>query len=47
MGFVADNRNMILSLILVAAFVGVGLLAVRFGVDSRVSDPRDMRSSWR
>jgi hypothetical protein len=38
---------MILSLILIAAFVGFGVLAVRHGADTRTTDPRDMRSSWR
>jgi hypothetical protein len=28
------------------AIVGVGVLAVRYGADSRPSDPRDTRPSW-
>ena len=38
--------SILISLLLLAAFVGVGLLAVRHGADSRVSDPRDARPSW-
>jgi hypothetical protein len=37
----------LLTLIVLAAFVGVGMLAVRYGADSRPADPRDTRTSWR
>ena len=38
--------SILISLLLLAAFVGVGFLAVRHGADSRVSNPRDARPSW-
>jgi hypothetical protein len=50
MAVVADDEDMhglLLALILLAVFVGVGVLAVRYGADSRSSDPRDARTSWR
>jgi hypothetical protein len=36
----------ILFLVSLAAIVGMGLLAVRYGADSRHTDPRDLRHSW-
>jgi hypothetical protein len=49
MVFVADDEDMnglLISLILLVVFVGVGLLAVFFGSDSRAVNPRDARASW-
>jgi hypothetical protein len=49
MGFAADDEDMnglLITLILLVAFVGVGLLAVFFGTDSRAVNPRDVRASW-
>jgi hypothetical protein len=49
MSVVADDDDMnglLISLLVVAAFVGVGVLAACFGADSRVSDPRDARPTW-
>jgi hypothetical protein len=46
---VADNGTMItvmLILLSLAAVVGIGLLALQYGVDSRPSDTRDLRHSW-
>jgi hypothetical protein len=45
MSFVADNGDMAVLLIALLAVVAVGLLATRHGVDSRHTDPRDLRSS--
>jgi hypothetical protein len=47
-GLGADNGDMtaLLLLIVPAAFVGLGVLAVRDGADSRQTDPRDVRASW-
>ena len=44
----ADNAHMTLLLLLIsiAAIVGFGVLAVRYGSDSRFTDPRDTRPSW-
>jgi hypothetical protein len=45
----ADDESMITFLLVIlslAALVGIGLLAVQYGVDSRPSDPRDLRHSW-
>jgi hypothetical protein len=41
----ADNEAMtaLLVILILAAFVGFGLLATRYGVDSRHADPRDLR----
>jgi hypothetical protein len=36
----------ILFLVALAALVGMGLLAVQYGADSRITDPRDVRHSW-
>lgn len=46
MGKSADDESMLALLITVAAVVAVGLLAVHSGVDSRHTDPRDLRPSW-
>ena len=49
MGNVVDNGDMITLLIILAALaalVGMGLLAVGYGADSRHTDPRDVRSGW-
>ena len=35
-----------ISLAALAALIGTGILAVRYGADSRPSDPRDLRHSW-
>jgi hypothetical protein len=46
---VADNGTMItvmFILLSLAAIVGIGLLAVQYGVDSRPSDTRDLRHTW-
>lgn len=43
---VADNVDMTTLLIALAAVVVVGLLAVFFGVDSRHTDPRDLRANF-
>ena len=45
----ADDGGMItflLFLVALAALVGMGLLAVGYGADSRPNDPRDVRHSW-
>jgi hypothetical protein len=36
----------ILFLVSLAAIVGMGVLAVFYGADSRHTDPRDLRHSW-
>lgn len=41
-----DMTTLFILLAVLAAIVGVGLLAVRYGADSRPSDPRDLRPSW-
>jgi hypothetical protein len=49
MALVADDERMnglLIGLVLLAAFAAVGALAVCFGTDSRVSDPRDVRPTW-
>jgi hypothetical protein len=49
MGNVADNEDMITLLVIIAilaAVVGMGLLAVGYGADSRHTDPRDVRANW-
>jgi hypothetical protein len=49
MGSIADDGDMngfFVGLILLVAFVGVGLLAVFCGTDSRAVDPRDAPPSW-
>jgi hypothetical protein len=49
MAIAADNGCMItllLFVVAVAAMVGMGLLAARYGADSRHTDPRDLRHSW-
>ena len=49
MGARADDGTMItllLFLVALAAIVGMGVLAVKYGADSRPSDPRDLRHSW-
>ena len=38
--------TLIVFLIALAGFVGTGLLAVKYGADSRHTDPRDMRHNW-
>ena len=46
---VADHvymTGLIALLLLVAALVAFGLLAVRYGTDSRHTDPRSARSNW-
>jgi hypothetical protein len=43
MARVADNGDMFTLLIALAAVVALGLLATRYGVDSRHTDPRDLR----
>lgn len=42
---VADNEDMTTLLIVLAAVVAFGLLAVFHGADSRHTDPRDLRPS--
>jgi hypothetical protein len=37
---------LVIILTAVAGLVAVGLLAARYGADSRQSDPRDVRPSW-
>ena len=46
MGLVADNGDMTVLIIALSAVVLLGLLAVRYGADSRHTDPRDLRPSW-
>ena len=36
----------VIFLISLAAIVGIGVLAVRYGADTRHTDPRDLRHSW-
>jgi hypothetical protein len=43
--FGADNVDMAMLLIVLVAVVAVGLLAAFRGVDSRHTDPRDIRPS--
>jgi hypothetical protein len=43
--FLADNGVMATLLIVLVAVVAVGLLAAHRGVDSRHTDPRDIRPS--
>jgi len=38
--------TLVFLLISIAAFVGLGLLAVTHGADSRFTDTRDTRPSW-
>jgi hypothetical protein len=49
MGFRADDGTMVTFIIILAvlaAMIAMGLLAVRYGSDSRPNDPRDLRHSW-
>lgn len=46
---VADNEDMtalLLFILSLAVLIGMGLLAVYYGADSRPTDPRDLRHSW-
>ena len=38
--------TLVIVLAVLAAMVAIGLLAVRYGADSRPNDPRDLRHSW-
>lgn len=38
--------TLLLAILSLAALVGTGLLAARYGADSRPTDPRDLRRSW-
>jgi hypothetical protein len=38
--------TLLIVLLPVVAVVAVGLLATRYGVDSRHTDPSDLRHSW-
>ncbi len=44
----ADTGGMtaLIILLALAVFVGFGALAVGYGADTRVADPRDARHSW-
>ena len=42
---VADTEDMAIILVILLGIVAVGLLATRYGADSRHVDPRDLRSN--
>lgn len=36
----------VIFLLALAGLVGMGVLAVKYGADSRQTDPRDLRHTW-